>query len=140
MARRLAVSARSLSKYVFLYEYTSEAQRIYITSMRTLRVLLFFFLGSSLTALAVFLAYLLALGKLIFKGTILVAGLNLKISVFSQAISAVGHAVSDIFMAKWLYTYVFAPFGAFLAIITGFTFSLETLSVTCTGSSSTSSP
>ena len=120
---------------MYLYEYKGEAQRIYITSWRILRVFLFFFLGTILTASAVFVAYLMAVGKLIFKSTILVTGLDLDIFLFTKTLSAVGQAVAGLFSAEWLYTSFFAPFGAFLHVITNFGFSLETLSVTCSGSS-----
>ena len=69
------------------------------------------------------------------KGSILVVGLELEASLFSRTISGVGQAVADFFNAKWLYTYVFTPFQIFLSAIMGFNFSLETLSVTCAGSS-----
>ena len=45
VTKRLTIDARRLSKYVFLYEYKGEAQRIYMTSIRILRVLLFFSSG-----------------------------------------------------------------------------------------------
>jgi hypothetical protein len=124
----------SITGYLLRFIYKSEAQRVYTTSWRWLRVSIFVFLGSLLTVVYAVGAFLFSMGAIIFKAMIIVVGLKIKVPFISQ-LDSIARALAGVLRISWIYAILLSPFVRIITFLAQFEISLEVINLTCTGSS-----
>jgi hypothetical protein len=135
--RRLGNHAKSIAGYLFWYKYRGEAERIYFTSYRILRVLLFGFVGTIITVVMAMFAYLATMGSIVFKAMIVVVGLKMDLP-FIDNLKGVVMALTTLFNLQWISIVLLQPFIAVITFLARFEIDLAFINVTCSGSTAPS--
>ena len=134
MTLRLMRESRALVQYANRYILKGEANRIYVTNRRLLRVSIFLTLGTFLTSLVAIAAYIGMMGKIVFKSMIIINGLRLNQLPFFATLKSLVAISHEVLRIQWLHDMVLYPFVQVIGFLLNFSIDFEPINVTCMGS------
>ncbi len=132
VTKRLLFLAKSIVTYLDNYRYKAEADRVYVTRRRVLRVIAFYFVSVLLFAIIIAVRCIAVLFTIIFKGLIILAGLQIKLP-YIEKIDHLLRELGNLLHLDFLYFYLLYPFSLLMQALAWIQIEVVTFNVTCTG-------
>ena len=133
VVNELIKKAVHVGEYLFLYSNRAQALRTRNKSMRILYTYIFLFLSMLLIAFFVFISFMILMAEIFFKSMIIWRGFDITIP-FQTNVEACVQGLADILSNTGI-IYIFYPLTLAYDFFATFNINLESVEVTCAGSS-----